>query len=121
MTTKQVFGTIGVFLLILSVIVNCAIAIASPELCGFDEDENRLFAVQHPSKSPESNGCSKPSFIQVTLDLNLYAFRNVIIQRFFLDRLPERKILPIVVIDTMHVMQHVVHPKPFVILSSRNA
>ena len=35
------------------------------EICGLDENNKKLVAVQNLDKNVESNGCSKPSFIQV--------------------------------------------------------
>ena len=35
------------------------------EICGLDENNKNLVAVQNLDKNVESNGCSKPSFIQV--------------------------------------------------------
>eukprot|EP01035_Chromulina_nebulosa_P029386 gene29386-38944_t len=36
------------------------------EICGLDENNKKLVAVQNLDKNVESNGCSKPSFIQVS-------------------------------------------------------
>lgn len=41
-------------------------AVLSIEICGLDANNNEmLVAVQNLDKNVESNGCSKPSFIQV--------------------------------------------------------
>ena len=37
----------------------------SIEICGLNENNEKLVSVQNLDKTVESNGCSKPSFIQV--------------------------------------------------------
>ena len=54
-------------LLVLLFILTLDRTVLSIEICGLDDNNNKLVAVQNLDKNVESNGCSKPSFIQVLI------------------------------------------------------